>query len=264
MRSDGTGTSLPETVSPLTAFIDMEFAGIRGTRQGMQIPIEIGVVLLDPEQDTLSFAGKAFVYDIEVELWKNVTDDLGKRVDGRQRVFNLACPSLSIPEDRKFRLDAEGTRHARTAIASVHRDVRQFMQALNHKNIGTLVFFAKRREMETFARARVNLEGFAIRDLQTEIRHAYQLKEDLSLDRASLVIGFALNGGTISSAHFSYTIPQRFRYIIRPHKAIGDAARMLLLLREFSDYPEAFEAGVRDHVRSYDARKPPAPEPQDA
>lgn len=247
--------------TPLAAFIDMEFAGIRGTRQGMQIPTEIGVVLHDPERDTLSFAGKAFVYDIEVELWKNVTDDLGKRVDGHRRIFNLSRPGETIPEDKKFRLDAEGTRRARAAITAVHRDVRQFMQALNHKKIGTLIFFAKRREMETFARARVNLEGFAIRDLQAEIRHAYQLKEDLSLDRASLVIGFALNGGTISSGHFTYTIPQRFRYIIKPHKAIGDAARMLLLLREFSDYPEAFEAGVRDHVQSYDARKIPAPEP---
>ena len=249
--------------SPLTAYIDMEFAGIRGTRQGMQIPIEIGVVLHDPVHDTLAFAGKAFSQDVEVELWKNVTDDLGKRVDGHRRIFNLARPGETIPEEKKFRLDAEGTRHARAAIAAVHRDVRAFMQALNHRNIDTLAFFAKRREMETFARAHLNLDGFQVRDLQAEIRHQYLLKEDVSLDRMSLVIGFVLNGGTISSAHFTYTIPPRFRYIIKPHKAIGDAARMLLLSQEFRHHPEEFEAGVRAHVRDYDARKIPAPEPRE-
>ena len=60
--------------SPLTAYIDMEFAGIRGTRQGMQIPTEIGVVLHDPATGSISFAGKWLSKDIEVELWKNVTD----------------------------------------------------------------------------------------------------------------------------------------------------------------------------------------------
>lgn len=249
--------------SPLTAYIDMEFAGIRGTRQGMQIPIEIGVVLHDPVKDTIAFAGKPFSHDIEVELWKNVTDDLGKRVDGHRRAFNLLRPGETIPEDKKFRLDAEGARRARAAIRAVHRDVRTFMQALNHRNIDTLVFFAKRREMETFERAGLNLEGFTIRDLQAEIRQAYGLKEDLSLDRACIFTDFALNGGTISSAHITYAIPQRFRYIIKPHKAIGDAARMLLVSMEFLRYPGEFETGIRDHIRSYDARKNPAPEPQE-
>lgn len=247
---------------PLTAFIDMEFAGIRGTRQGMQIPTEIGMVLHDPESDTVSFAGKAFSHDIEVELWKNVTDDLGKRVDGHRRVFNLARPGETLPDDRKFRLDADGARKARGAIAAVHRDVRAFMQALNRRNIGTLVFFAKRRELETFGRARVNTEGFVLRDLQAEIRHAYALKEDVSLDRMSLVIGFVLNGGSISSAHFQYAIPDRYRYIIKPHKAIGDAARMLLVAQEFRQYPGEFERGVREHMQHYEARKTPPPDPQ--
>jgi hypothetical protein len=249
--------------SPLTAYIDMEFAGIRGTRQGMQIPIEIGMVLHDPATDSISFAGRAFSHDVEVELWKNVTDDLGKRVDGYRRTFNLARPSVTIPEDKKFRLTAEGTRHARKAIAGVHRDLRVFMQGLNHKNIGTLAFFAKRREIETFGRARVNLDGFAIRDLQAEIRTAYTLKEDISLDRASLIIGFALNGRTISSTHLTYRIPERYRYIIKPHKAIGDAARMLLVSQEFLYHTEAFEAGIRAHVRDYDARKIPAQDTQE-
>lgn len=243
--------------SPLTAYIDMEFAGIRGTRQGMQIPIEIGVVLHDPASDTISLAGKAFSRDIEVELWKNVTDDVGKRVDGHRRVFNLSRPGESLPDDRKYRLDTEGARHARAAITGVHADLRAFMQALNRKKIQTLVFFARRREIETLQRARVNLEGFTVRDLQSEIRHEYSLKEDVSLDRMSLVIGFSLQADVITSMHYRYTIPEKFRYIIRPHKAIGDTARMLLISQEFNNHPREFGEGVREHLRNYEARKTP-------
>jgi hypothetical protein len=247
--------------APWTAYIDMEFAGIRGTRQGMQIPIEIGVVLHEPVSDTISFAGRAFCHDVEVELWKNVTNHVGKRVDGYRRVFNLSRPGETLPEE-KYRLDAEKTRRARTAIAGAHADIRTFMQTLNAKDIDTLVFFARRREMETFQRAKVRTSGFAIRDLQSEIRHQYSLKEDVSLDRMSLVIGFALNGRTLSSQHFSYKIPDRFRYIIKPHKAIGDAARMLLVAQEFHQYPEAFEAGVTNHIQDYEAQKIPRDEQQ--
>jgi hypothetical protein len=248
---------LPE---PLTAFIDMEFAGIYGTHQRMQIPIEIGVVLHNPVSDTILFAGKAFVQDIEVDLWKNVTDDIGKRVDGNRRIFNLARPGVSLLFDKKFHLDTGGAGRARTAITTVHRDIGAFMQALNRKNIDTLVFFARKREVETFQRARVNISGFVLRDLQSEIRHEYSLKEDVSLDRMSLVTGFSLESGSISSAHFTYPIPEKFRYIIKPHKAIGDAARMLLVSQEFRHHPREFEDGVREHVRYYETRKIP---PQD-
>ena len=73
-----------------TAYIDMEFAGIYGTHQNLQIPIEIGVVIHQPDTDAISFTGKAFSRNIDVELWKNITDDVGKRIDGTRRVFNLA------------------------------------------------------------------------------------------------------------------------------------------------------------------------------
>jgi len=242
-------------VMPLTAYIDMEFAGIYGTRQLMQIPIEIGVVLYDPEKDALSFAGKPFSYDIDVELWKNVTDEVGKRVDGKRRVFNLTEPGMTREYNRKFNLDSTQKRAARVAINAVHRDLRGFMQALNRREIGTLVFFARQREMETFHHARVNTDGFVIRDLQTEIKNRFSLKEHVSLDRMSLVIGFGIDKTSISSRNITYRIPDKFRYVIKPHKAIGDAARMLLLDAEFNRFEEDFRDRVEKHMAEYERRK---------
>jgi hypothetical protein len=242
-------------MTPTTAYVDMEFAGIYGTHQSMQIPIEIGVVIHQPDTDTLSFTGKAFNRPIDVELWKNITDDVGKRVEGQRRVFNLASPGHTKIFDKKFHLGTEDRKEALSVIAGVHRDLQKFMQSLNQKNINSLVFFASHREMETFRYSRVKTDGFLIRDLQEEIRECVHLKEHVSLDRVSLVTNFGITMSTISSAHFSYTLPEKFRHLVKPHKAIGDAARMFLIDLEFHQYPEKFKKQLTGHIDEYERRK---------
>jgi virulence-associated protein VapD len=233
----------------------MEFAGIYGTHQGMQIPIEIGVVIHQPDTDRLSFVGKAFNRNIDVELWKNITDDVGKRIEGKRRVFNLAFPAHTKSFDKTFHLDTNGRKEARRAIAAVYQDLREFMHALNHKDISTLVFFARSREMEAFGHSRVKTDDFLIRDLQDEVRSCFHLKEHVSLDRVSLITQFGITKSTISSVHFSYTLPEKFRYLIKPHKAIGDAARIFLVDLEFHRYKERFGEHLTGHIEEYERRK---------
>jgi hypothetical protein len=238
-----------------TAYIDMEFAGIYGTHQSLQIPIEIGVVIHQPDMDAISFAGKAFNRNIDVELWKNITDDVGKRIEGTRRVFNLASRGRTKIFNKKVHLDTVGRKEAHRAIAGVHQDLREFMQSFNQMEINTLVFFARRREMETFQDSRVKTDGFIIRDLQEEIRSYFHLKEHVSLDRVSLVTNFSITKTSVSSDHYTYTLPKKFRYLIKPHKAIGDAARMFLVDREFHQYPEEFWERLKGHLEDYERRK---------
>lgn len=82
------------------------------------------------------------------------------------------------------------------------------MQVLNNKEIGILVFFAHRREMETFQYSRVKTDGFIIPDLQEEIRSYLHLKEHVSPDRVLLVTDIGITKSFVSSAHFSYSIPE--------------------------------------------------------
>ena len=148
-----------------------------------------------------------------------------------------------------------GRKEAHQAIAGVHQDLRGFMQSLNQVEIDTLVFFARRREMETFQDSRVQTDGFLIRDLQDEIRSDYHLKEHVSLDRMSLVTNFRITKSAVSSDHYTYTLPEKFRFLIKPHKAIGDAARMFLVDREFHQYPEKFGERLKGHLEEYERRK---------
>jgi len=240
---------------PRIAYIDMEFAGVYGTHQRMQIPIEIGAVIHEPDTNTVSFSGRAFKRAINVELWKNITDDVGKRIAGQRRVFNLASPQQIKNFNKKFHLGNEERKEADQTIAAVYQDLREFMQGLNHKDIGTLTFFARRREIETFRYSRVRTDGFIIRDLQEEIRSYFHLKEDVSLDRVSLISRFGISKSKVSSEHFSYSLPEKFRYLIKPHKAIGDACRIFLGDLEFHQYPEIFGEQLTGHLEEYERRK---------
>ncbi|MEI8332019.1 MAG: hypothetical protein WCF90_10305 [Methanomicrobiales archaeon] len=111
-----------------------------------------------------------------MELWKNILNDVGKRVDARRRVFNLAEPAQTQNFDHRFHLGSAGVRKAHTTIATVNNDLRLFMQALFSRTIETLVFFARQRDMEAFRQARVRTDGFLTRDIQHEIAMRCSLK----------------------------------------------------------------------------------------
>jgi hypothetical protein len=71
----------------------------------------------------------------------------------------------------------------------------------------------------------------------------------------SLVTGFAITRSSAGSTHFTYTIPERFRYLIKPHKAIGDAARIFLVDREVQHYTEEFSERLNGHLALYERGK---------
>ena len=78
-----------------------------------------------------------------------------------------------------------------------------------------------------------------------------------------LPVYIGITKSTVGSAHFSYTLPEKSRYLIKPHKAIGDAVRMFLVDLEFHQYPEKFGEQLTGHIREYECRKmaeKPAPD----
>ena len=243
-----------------TAYIDMEFGHICGTYQAQVIPVEVGVAIHIPETDELRFAGKKISYDIDVELWKHVTDDLGRTVDRSVTIANLGRKEYTKPYSGKIRLDKKGRDRAYEISRAAHADLREFMRSLNKFNIDTLVFFADGMEKKAFRAARVNTDGFVVRDLQKEIQKAFSMKEAMALDRLSIAIGFEIRRGFVLSENFKYEIPDQFQYLIKPHKAIGDAARIFMLSQEFYKFPEKFRHLVDQHLAKCAAMSRNTPE----
>jgi hypothetical protein len=232
------------------ACIDMEFGHVYGTRPTLTMPVEVGAVLYAPGEDRVDYTGICLEYDVDVEIWQNLVDGRGVKVGVSASVANLGRGEAGKPYDPRFRLSPEDRREARRLMRQAHAACGRFVSAvLGQHRVSTLLFFADRMERNTFHRAEVPIRHYAKRDLQREIKAALGMDHLLSLDRAATIIGFTAEGASIASHNFRYPVPGPFRDQIHPHRAVGDAARMFLLFREFSDFPENFAERARDHLR---------------
>ena len=239
----------------VTAYVDMEFGGICGTGQRMKVPVEAGAVIHNEGNDRVTFAGRTFSTPMDVTVWRNVTDDLGRTVGKDPRTIGPERGEGGEPGMRRVRLDREGRRLATTSSRAVHEELKTFMTGLNGYGISTIVFFAAGYELAALREARVNLAGFIVRDLQAEIRVRYTEKNVLSLDRLSVITGFGEEDGHFVSRHFRYPVPQAFCDRMKPHDAVGDAARIFLADREYACHPEELGAWIGQYLAVCEERK---------
>ncbi len=237
----------------VTACIDMEFGHVYGTCRTLLMPVEVGVVLYDPASDTPCLSGRKFSCDIDLELWRNVTDEWGNTRGVTATVANLKRNEFQKPFSREYRLSARRRRDAEAICRGAFSDLRGFMEDLfDHSDIETLTFFAENMEMKAFDRAKVAVDAFGRVDLQKEIRLELGMKDHLSLDKVARIIGFSADGAGISSQHFRYRVPKRLRHLIKPHRALGDAARIFLLSRELAEEGRIFASQAQAYLAQYD------------
>jgi|GEM_PF-319911 len=245
----------PGVTGRVTAYMDMEFGGICGTWQRMKVPVEVGIVVHDETKNSLGFFGRKFVYDLDITVWKNITDDLGRTIGKNPCSLNPSKNGHGIDRDRRHRLEPEERKKAYRTSRLVHTDLREFMRDLNAYTISTVVFFAADYERTALGQARVNLEGFEVRDLQRDIKTTFSMKEVMSLDRLSYVTGFRADLDAISSRHFRYPVPPAYRDWLDAHTAVGDAARMFLLSQELHFHPGELRAGIEQYLAKCEEMK---------
>ena len=235
--TDGTGGSV---------YLDIEFGYVYGTCREVMMPIEIGAVIYRPEDDDVRYAGEQFRYDIDVEIWKKVTDPCGRTTGVSTTVANMGRGRYGMAYDHFFRLPVEEVPAAQNAARSAFGDLRSFMESvLSTGEVRDVVVFAADMERRAFRAAEVPLDGCRLVDLQREIRRRFEMKQVLSLDRLARLIDFRADSSVVASTHFSYPVPGEYRHLLSPHRGMGDAVRTFLLAREFQEKLPALEARVR-------------------
>ncbi|WP_332450797.1 hypothetical protein [Methanoculleus sp.] len=231
--------------------LDIEFGYVYGTCRQVMMPIEIGAVVYQPEDDTVRYTGEQFCYDIDVEIWKKVTDSCGKTVGVATTVANMGREEYGRPYDHSFRVADGEVTAARATARSAFADLRLFMESiLSPGDIEKVVVFAADMEKRAFRTAGVTLDGCMLTDLQREIRRRFAMKQVLSLDRLSRLIDFSFDGATVTSTHFCYPVPDECHHLLAVHRGMGDAVRTFLLAREYQEWLPALEARVRTLVET--------------
>ncbi|WP_305066754.1 hypothetical protein [Methanoculleus sp.] len=181
-----------------------------------------------------------------MEIWKKIVDACGNTVGVSTAVANMGRGEYGMTYDRDFRLPEGQMMESKEIARLAFADLRLFMEALlSSGDITTLVVFAADMERKAFHLAGVPFDQVDLIDLQREIKRQFRMKHVLSLDRLSRLIEFRVEDASIASAHFRYAIPDQYRYHLEPHRGMGDAARIFLLSREYTERRAEFRAWMR-------------------
>ncbi|ABN56301.1 hypothetical protein Memar_0368 [Methanoculleus marisnigri JR1] len=227
-------------------YLDIEFGYVYGTCRAVMMPIEIGAVLYRPEDDSVRYVGEQFCYDIDVEIWKKVTDECGKTVGVATTVANMGRGEYGMPYDHSYRSPGDGVSAAKATAKKAFADLRLFMESVvSAGDAPAIVVFAADMERRAFRTAGFSLDGCMLVDLQREIRRHFKMKQVLSLDRLARLIDFSADDSIVASTHFRYPVPREYRHLLAAHRGMGDAVRTFLLAREFQENLLHLEERIR-------------------
>jgi hypothetical protein len=225
------------------AFVDMEFGHVYGTKKLIYMPIEVGVLLYNPQNDSISTSQRKIKKDIVIEMWKNTTDELKRTTGSATTCANLAKEQYQLPYDESYTIEMEEIEPALKTTWSAYADLNTYLTGLTKEHhIQTMVFFAKRMEMAAIARTKFDTKNLQTLDIQDKIKGAMNMERLLSLDRVSYALDIDVSNSHFRSKNFDYSIQKTHASKIKPHRALGDAARIFLVYKEFKR--------SRDDVRS--------------
>jgi len=232
-------------------YLDIEFGYVYGTCREVMMPIEIGAVVHRPGDDSVRYVAEQFRYDIDIEIWKKVTDECGKTVGVATTVANMGRGEYGLAYDHSFRAPDDTFPAAKATARNAFADLRLFMESVvSAGDIPAIVVFAAAMEKRAFRAANFSLDGCMLVDLQREIRRHFKMKQVLSLDRLARLIDFSIDGGTVVSTHFRYPVPREYRHLLGAHRGMGDAVRTFLLAREYQERLPDLEERIRTLMKT--------------
>jgi hypothetical protein len=214
------------------AFVDMEVGHVYG-KPTITIPTEIGITSWNINTDSVCYLSQKFTPDIELERWKYIIDQDGKK-KSISSVVNIKKNEYNKPLDKEFSLTIEQEENALQVCEMVHRDLNYFLaKNLKVNEVNKLVFFDNNQETRAFNKAKIDIDNYDLIDLQREIMNEYNIKQKISLEKVSDIMNFYATKPKIKTLNFEHEIPDTLWSQIELHNALGDSVRTFLAFKEF-------------------------------
>jgi hypothetical protein len=228
-----------------TAFLDLEFGQVYGSYRTNFIPIEIGVVISGSEDGVPVLLSKKFHFDIDLVLRKNITDQVGKKIDVEERVVNTGRKEYQKRFDPSYRLPKTDKKAIRKLSDQTFIELREYIQTqFNQYHVTQIVLFGGREDLKLLSKANVKISEFV--DIQSVIQK--EIHYPFSLDKISRIISFYKNNEFYGSQNFQYPMLKRYKHLIKPHRAIGDACRIFMAYKEFYGFKPEFVQQCRNYL----------------
>jgi hypothetical protein len=232
-----------------TLFLDMEWGQVYGSYRRHFIPIEVGAVISGSEDGVPVLESRKFRHDIDLVIRRNTINQIGKTIGFSEWVANIGRGEYQKPFDPNYRLKKTEKLAAGKLSLKVLDELRQYLYSLFKKyQVSQIVLFGGREDLNLLRKANINTSNITIVDIQriiqSEIRYLF------SLDKISLIIGFYSSNKSFGSKNLRYLLPERYKYLIKPHKAIGDACRIFVIYEEFSKVKLEFVQRCRNYLHA--------------
>jgi len=230
-----------------TLFLDMEWGQVYGSYRRNLIPIEVGAVISGLEDGFPVLESKKFCHDIDLVIRKSIINQVGKKIGVSEWVANIGRGQYQKLFDPSYRLKRTDEIAARKLSFKVLIELRQYLHSLFKKHqVSRIVLFGGNGDLNLLRKANINTSNITIIDIQRIIQN--EICYLFSLDKISLIIGFYSSAKFFGSENLRYPLPERYRYLIRPHKAIGDACRIFVVYEEFFKFKLEFVQRCRNYL----------------
>jgi hypothetical protein len=214
------------------AFVDLEFWTLYGSYRRDFIPIELGILIYNPVKDEIVIKGAKFRCDVELVLRKNLINEYGKIIGVNEKVANLEKQQYNKPYDKTYKLTSPEKKCLREKCTKNYYLLKAHLSKTFHEfNVTEIIFFGKTEDINQIKKSRFNLSDFNVLDMQEEVKKYTDTL--FSLDKLSIIVKFKSDRVFFSSENFNYKIPKKYVHLIKPHRAVGDVARIFLIYREF-------------------------------
>lgn len=228
-------------------FLDMEWGQVYGSYRRDFIPIEVGAVISGSEDGLPVLESKKFRHDIDIVMRKNTINQVGKTIGFSEWVANIERGEYQKSFDPSYRLKKTDKIAARKLSFKALIELRQYLHSLFKKHqVSRIVLFGGREDLNLLRKANINISNITIIDIQRIIQS--EIHYLFSLDKISLIIGFYSSTKFFGSENLRYPLPERYRYLIKPHKAIGDACRIFVIYEEFFKVKLEFVQQCRNYL----------------
>ncbi|MBD2257670.1 hypothetical protein [Pseudanabaena sp. FACHB-2040] len=232
-----------------TLFLDMEWGQVYGSYRRHFIPIEVGVVISGSEDGVPVLEGRKFRHDIDLVIRKNTINQIGKTIGFSEWVANVGRGEYQKPFDPNYRLKKTEKIEAGKLSLKALGKLRQYLHSLLKKyQVSQIVLFGGREDLNLLRKANINTFNITIVDIQRIVQN--EIHYLFSLDKISLIISFYSNNKTFGSKNLRYPLPERYRYLIKPHKAIGDACRIFVIYEEFFKVNPEFVQRCKNYLHA--------------
>ncbi len=230
-----------------TLFLDMEWGQVYGSYRRDFIPIEVGAVISGSEDGVPVLESKKFRHDIDLVIRRNTINQVGKTIGFSEWVANIGRGEYQKPFDPSYRLKKTDKIAARKLSLKVLGELRQYLHSLFKKyQVSQIVLFGGNEDLKLLRKANINTTNITIIDIQRTVQK--EIRYLFSLDKISLIIGFYSSKKFFGSENLRYPLPERYKYLIKPHKAIGDSCRIFVIYEEFFKAKLEFVQRCRNYL----------------